>query len=51
MVYPKQYGGGENIDYFAIMETLSYHDLSLVLRCTIRALGNEHTITWNRKTL
>jgi acyl-CoA oxidase len=25
MAYPKEYGGGENIeDYFAIMETLSY---------------------------
>ncbi|QGK74569.1 acyl-CoA dehydrogenase [Flavobacterium sp. SLB02] len=33
MAYPKQYGGGENIaDYFAIMETLSYHDLSLVIK-------------------
>jgi acyl-CoA oxidase len=33
MAYPKQYGGGENTaDYFAIMETLSYHDLSLVIK-------------------
>jgi acyl-CoA oxidase len=33
MAYPKQYGGGGNIaDYFAIMETLSYHDLSLVIK-------------------
>ncbi|WP_259017193.1 acyl-CoA dehydrogenase family protein [Emticicia fluvialis] len=33
MAYPKQYGGGNNIaDYFAIMETLSYHDLSLVIK-------------------
>lgn len=31
--YPKKYGGDENIaDYFAIMETLSYHDLSLVIK-------------------
>ena len=33
MAYPKEYGGGANIaDYFAIMETLSYHDLSLVIK-------------------
>lgn len=33
MAYPKEYGGGENLaDYFAIMETLSYHDLSLVIK-------------------
>jgi acyl-CoA oxidase len=33
MAYPTQYGGGGNIaDYFAIMETLSYHDLSLVIK-------------------
>jgi len=33
MAYPKKYSGGENIaDYFAIMETLSYHDLSLVIK-------------------
>jgi acyl-CoA oxidase len=33
MAYPNQYDGGENIaDYFAIMETLSYHDLSLVIK-------------------
>lgn len=31
--YPKKYGGGENLaEYFAIMETLSYHDLSLVIK-------------------
>lgn len=33
MAFPKEYGGGDNIaDYFAIMETLSYHDLSLVIK-------------------
>ena len=33
MAYPKTYGGGENLAaYFAIMETLSYHDLSLVIK-------------------
>ncbi|RED97972.1 acyl-CoA dehydrogenase family protein [Marinoscillum furvescens] len=33
MAYPKAYGGGDSIrDYFAIMETLSYHDLSLVIK-------------------
>ena len=33
MAYPTEYGGGDNIaDYFAIMETLSYHDLSLVIK-------------------
>jgi acyl-CoA oxidase len=33
MAYPKKYGGGESMaDYFAIMETLSYHDLSLVIK-------------------
>ena len=33
MAYPKKYGGGENTaDYFAVMETLSYHDLSLVIK-------------------
>lgn len=51
MGYPKQYGGGENIpDYFAIMETLSYHDLSLVIKfgvqfglwgMSIQSLGTE----------
>lgn len=51
MAYPKQYGGGENIaDYFAIMETLSYHDLSLVIKfgvqfglwgMSIHSLGTE----------
>lgn len=33
MGFPKEYGGGGNLpDYFAIMETLSYHDLSLVIK-------------------
>jgi acyl-CoA oxidase len=51
MGYPKQYGGGGNIqDYFAIMETLSYHDLSLVIKfgvqfglwgMSIQSLGTE----------
>lgn len=51
MAYPKQYGGGGNIaDYFAIMETLSYHDLSLVIKfgvqfglwgMSIHSLGTE----------
>lgn len=31
--YPKEYGGKNDIEgYFAIMETLSYHDLSLVIK-------------------
>jgi acyl-CoA oxidase len=51
MAYPKEYGGGENIaDYFAIMEALSYHDLSLVIKfgvqfglwgMSIQSLGTE----------
>ncbi|CAD0003103.1 acyl-CoA dehydrogenase family protein [Flavobacterium chungangense] len=51
MAYPKQYGGGENIaDYFAIMEILSYHDLSLVIKfgvqfglwgMSVQSLGTE----------
>jgi acyl-CoA oxidase len=51
MAYPKQYGGGGNLaDYFAIMETLSYHDLSLVIKfgvqfglwgMSIQSLGTE----------
>lgn len=51
MAYPKQYGGGENIaDYFSIMETLSYHDLSLVIKfgvqfglwgMSVQSLGTE----------
>ncbi|PIF70620.1 acyl-CoA dehydrogenase [Flavobacterium sp. 2] len=51
MAYPKQYGGGENIAYyFAIMETLSYHDLSLVIKfgvqfglwgMSVQSLGTE----------
>lgn len=33
MAYPKQYGGqGDMIGYFSVMETLSYHDLSLVVK-------------------
>ncbi|HNP17227.1 MAG TPA: acyl-CoA dehydrogenase [Fulvivirga sp.] len=31
--YPKEYGGdGDMAGYFAIMETISYHDLSLVIK-------------------
>ncbi|MEZ7505551.1 acyl-CoA dehydrogenase [Flavobacterium sp. Arc2] len=51
MAYPKEYGGGDNIeDYFAVMETLSYHDLSLVIKfgvqfglwgMSIQSLGTE----------
>lgn len=51
MAYPKQYGGGENTaDYFSIMETLSYHDLSLVIKfgvqfglwgMSVQSLGTE----------
>ncbi|MBX9886490.1 MAG: acyl-CoA dehydrogenase family protein [Flavobacteriaceae bacterium] len=51
MAYPTEYGGGDNIlDYFAIMETLSYHDLSLVIKfgvqfglwgMSIHSLGTE----------
>ena len=51
MAYPKAYGGGDNIvDYFAIMETLSYHDLSLVIKfgvqfglwgMSVQSLGTE----------
>ncbi|MBX2917564.1 MAG: acyl-CoA dehydrogenase family protein [Cyclobacteriaceae bacterium] len=33
MAYPKEYGGGGDMRaYFTIMETLSYHDLSLVVK-------------------
>jgi acyl-CoA oxidase len=33
MAFPKAYGGGGSMaDYFAIMEALSYHDLSLVIK-------------------
>jgi acyl-CoA oxidase len=33
IAYPKQYGGQNDMaNYFAIMETLSYHDLSLVIK-------------------
>lgn len=33
MAYPKEYGGqGDMERYFTIMETLSYHDLSLVIK-------------------
>ncbi|MDG2431923.1 acyl-CoA dehydrogenase family protein, partial [Flavobacterium sp.] len=51
MAYPKEHGGGDNIlNYFAIMETLSYHDLSLVIKfgvqfglwgMSIHSLGTE----------
>ncbi|HTE23180.1 acyl-CoA dehydrogenase family protein [Flavitalea sp.] len=51
MGYPHQYGGGENMaEYFAIMETLSYHDLSLVIKfgvqfglwgMSVQSLGTE----------
>lgn len=31
--YPKEYGGGGDMEsYFTVMETLSYHDLSLVIK-------------------
>ncbi|HEY6143614.1 MAG TPA: acyl-CoA dehydrogenase [Flavobacterium sp.] len=55
MAYPKKYGGGENIaDYFSIMETLSYHDLSLVIKfgvqfglwgMSVQSLGTEKHYT------
>ncbi len=33
MAFPKEYGGGGSMsNYFAIMEALSYHDLSLVIK-------------------
>lgn len=33
MAYPKEYGGqGDMGSYFAVMETISYHDLSLVIK-------------------
>src|SRR5690606_18248493 len=33
MGYPKAYGGGDDMaGYFAVMEALSYHDLSLVIK-------------------
>jgi acyl-CoA oxidase len=51
MAYPKIYGGGGNLaGYFAVMETLSYHDLSLVIKfgvqfglwgMSIQSLGTE----------
>ncbi|RYZ49979.1 MAG: acyl-CoA oxidase, partial [Sphingobacteriales bacterium] len=51
MAYPRLYGGGESMaDYFAIMETLSYHDLSLVIKfgvqfglwgMSVQSLGSE----------
>lgn len=51
MAYPKEHGGGGNVeDYFAIMETLSYHDLSLVIKfgvqfglwgMSVQSLGTE----------
>ncbi|MCW2120820.1 acyl-CoA dehydrogenase [Flavobacterium sp. 7A] len=59
MAYPHKYGGGENMaDYFAIMETLSYHDLSLVIKfgvqfglwgMSVQSLGTEkHYIKYLR---
>lgn len=49
--YPKEYGGKDDIEgYFSIMETLSYHDLSLVIKfgvqfglwgMSVQALGTE----------
>ncbi|MFB0910122.1 MAG: acyl-CoA dehydrogenase family protein, partial [Flavobacterium sp.] len=49
--YPTQHGGGGAIqDYFAVMETLSYHDLSLVIKfgvqfglwgMSVKSLGTE----------
>ncbi|MCG9793004.1 acyl-CoA dehydrogenase family protein [Flavobacterium algicola] len=55
MAYPKEYGGGANMaDYFAIMETLSYHDLSLVIKfgvqfglwgMSVQSLGTEKHYT------
>lgn len=51
MAYPKAWEGGENMaDYFAIMETLSCHDLSLVIKfgvqfglwgMSVQSLGTE----------
>jgi len=33
LAYPKEYGGKADMEgYFAVMETLSYHDLSLVIK-------------------
>jgi acyl-CoA oxidase len=33
MAYPKEYGGsGDMASYFSVMETISYHDLSLVVK-------------------
>jgi acyl-CoA oxidase len=33
MAFPKEYGGGGSmVNYFSIMEALSYHDLSLVIK-------------------
>ncbi len=33
MAYPKEYGGqGDMASYFSVMETISYHDLSLVIK-------------------
>lgn len=50
MGYPRQFGGGGDMAaYFAIMETLSYHDLSLVIKFGVQfgLWGNECSITWN----
>ncbi|WP_281321892.1 acyl-CoA dehydrogenase [Flavobacterium aestivum] len=51
MAFPKKYGGRENlVDYFTVMETLSYYDLSLVIKfgvqfglwgMSIQSLGTE----------
>ncbi len=51
IAYPGKYGGGDNMsDYFAVMETLSYHDLSLVIKfgvqfglwgMSVQSLGTE----------
>jgi acyl-CoA oxidase len=40
--YPKQYGGGGTIQDYFVMETLSYHDLSLVIKFEYNLdFGNE----------
>ena len=41
IAYPKTYkGGGDMNSYFAVMETLSYHDLSLVIKLQQLLTGN-----------
>ncbi len=52
IAYPKEYGGANDMEaYFTVMETLSYHDLSLVVKfgvqfglfgMSIYFLGTEH---------